>query len=102
MDYPSTKTDVVVVPPIEDEEKEKRRFVVFYRRVPYQGMERFWIYVKRLGRVVNFEATNIPYLIRRLVYFYTISGSSLEDLESALKDSLKRVEDAKNELTMCD
>jgi len=81
---------------------EKRRFVVFYRRVKYAGVERFWIYAKRLGRVVNFEAKNIPYLLRRLVYYYTLSGNQLEDLEKALKDGLATVQQAKSELLMCD
>lgn len=86
----------------QDQENEKRRLVIFYKRVAFEGVERFWIYFKRLGRVVNFEATSIPYIIRRMVFYYTISGCDLDLVETALKDALTQVRGAQEELKMCE
>ena len=86
----------------QEEEQEKKRLTIFYKRVDFEGVERFWCYFRRLGRVVNFEASSIPYIIRRLVYFYIISGYSLDVAEDSLKEGLNQVTRAKEELKMCE
>jgi hypothetical protein len=72
-------------------DEEHKRLVTYYRRVPYEGVDRVWVYVKRLGRIVNFQYTNIPYLIERFVTFY-LSAHSLGDL-SKIETALERCSD---------
>lgn len=81
-------------------DEELKRLVTYYRRVPYEGVDRVWVYVKRLGRVVNFQITNVPFLIERFVRFY-LSGNSLGDLskiETALDSCLALVRQAKQDM----
>ena len=64
----------------------------FYRRVPWNGEERGFIYVRRLGRTVNFEATRVPFVIDRLVYFYEQLGYPLSYLQETLSAFLRTIQ----------
>ena len=70
----------------------------FFRRVPYNGEERGFIYVRRLGRTVNFEATRVPFLIDRLVYFYEQLGYPMQYLEGVLVNCLKTIQQTGGDL----
>jgi hypothetical protein len=83
-------------------DEENKKLVTYYRRVAYEGVTRVFVYVKRLGRVVNFQITNIPYMIERFVAFY-LSGdasSDLDKLETSLERSLALVRAAKQDIEM--
>ncbi|CAG7786295.1 unnamed protein product, partial [Allacma fusca] len=48
----------------------------YYRTVPYEGNELTFVYVKRMGKTVNMNISRIPWLIQRLVYYYSLKGDN--------------------------
>jgi hypothetical protein len=84
------------------EDEEHKRLVTYWRRVTFENVDRTWVYVKRLGKTVNFQMTNVPYLIERFVGFGTAGGAQcdLDKLETALEKCLKKVQSAKSDLQL--
>ncbi|CAG7732255.1 unnamed protein product [Allacma fusca] len=56
----------------------------FYRDVQFQGETRTFFYVRRLGRMVNFDIRRTLWLIERLVYYYMQSNQDHDELMKCL------------------
>jgi len=81
-------------------ENQEKMLTCFFRRMNHEGKEYVFIYVKRNGKIVNFNVTRIPWLIQRLSYYYSIVGEDMTKLEEALGNCCSTVESAKAQLNV--
>jgi hypothetical protein len=80
--------------------EEDKRLTLSYRRVHFEGVERFWLYARRMQKTVNFQAKEIPFLLRRLALFYTYSGLDLGKIEESMEYVTSVLRNAKEEIAM--
>ncbi|CAG7734056.1 unnamed protein product, partial [Allacma fusca] len=73
-----------IVHALNDAEEGYRLLKRFYRDVPFQGQNRTFVYVKRLGRTVNFDIRRSLWLIKRLVSYYMQNKLNAEELLKCL------------------
>ena len=70
---------------LELENIEQKRLKIYHYNSHYKDKDYLWVYLGRNNHTVNLEAFQIPYCIRRLAYFYSISGRDLDVLDKALQ-----------------
>ncbi|CAG7722559.1 unnamed protein product, partial [Allacma fusca] len=58
----------------------------YYRTVPYEENELTFVYIKTMGKTVNINISRIPWLIQRLVYYYSLKSDNMQALGQALEN----------------